>query len=456
MAGDSDEAVGSRERGHAPRALAHRIGRVAGRPVLRAGRLDEGDEQELRATALGGEPAGEARADGERGARAPPREPAHEGRDELVEREDRAGRESREEDDGLAPADREAERLAGLQIHAVDDEPRRSQSGHHVGDEVSASLARASREHDDVGGGEGALEDRPDRGGVVVDALHGEGHAPRLAHGVGEDRPVRVVDEPRAKRDAGSSQLASGRDDRDAGEAHAGHHVHAARGERARLARREHGARERDRLAAYDVGAGRGHGGAGDDGPSDEHGVALEVGVLDADDRVGPARQDGPGRDRNREALAHVLRRRVPGCEAACAAHEPRGALLLRPEHVTGANGESVEVGPVERRDVAGREHVGREHAVERVDERHALGHRRARRPGRVEAPLRLLDGDDGQELRLPHGETVRCRRPGATSPARPRATAATRARSRPRRPGARTRGAGRAPCRGSRGGRPR
>ena len=113
---DGDKAISAAEGGDGTGAFAHR---VRGEPVLT---LHQPDQEVLGSSAFG------IHAHGQRGIDALPTfhrqagEGAQHRCEELVKREDRGGRKSRQDDDGLAIGDRETDGLAGLEGNAVSDD----------------------------------------------------------------------------------------------------------------------------------------------------------------------------------------------------------------------------------------------------------------------------------------------------------------------------------------------
>ncbi len=142
---DRDEAVGAAPCGDGTRAFAHRI---RGESIVR---LHEADQQVFGASALG--------IDAHRQCRLrvmPPLERqacvrAQHRCNELVEREDRGRWKAGKDHHRLAARHRKADRLAGLQRHAVRDDARIREPADDAIGNVASAFRRATREDDDVG-----------------------------------------------------------------------------------------------------------------------------------------------------------------------------------------------------------------------------------------------------------------------------------------------------------------
>ena len=162
-------------------------------------RLDQPDQQVLRAADFAVHLDGESGRNDRPLLRAAARQQANHRRHEFVEGEDRRGRESRQHHHS-APAGRgEADRLAGLERHAVRDDPGIVEFGDHAIGHVARALAGSARQQHDVG--EFERVSQPFAQGV--DVVMRDAQPPRLAaqfaHGVGEHlrrwnrRPWRVA-----------------------------------------------------------------------------------------------------------------------------------------------------------------------------------------------------------------------------------------------------------------------
>ena len=88
-------------------------------------------------------------------------------RDEGVEGEDRRGRKSRQHRDRLAVGDGEAERLAGLQRHAMHQDAGLAELRHHAVREIAGALRGAAGQHHHVAFGERAAHRLLELCGVV-------------------------------------------------------------------------------------------------------------------------------------------------------------------------------------------------------------------------------------------------------------------------------------------------
>ena len=117
---------------------------------------DERHQHELLAAHLRRDPHRHARLDGLRGLRRQAGAGADHRRDEGVEGEDRRGRKSRQHRDRLAVGDREAERLAGLERHAMHQDAGLAELRHDAMREIARALRGAARQHHHVAFGERA------------------------------------------------------------------------------------------------------------------------------------------------------------------------------------------------------------------------------------------------------------------------------------------------------------
>jgi hypothetical protein len=225
---------------------------------------------------------------------------------------------------------------------------------------------------------------------VVADDPERDRLAPQHADGVGEHRRVGVVNGRGADRRAGGDDLVAGREDRDPRPADDLDRAPADRGEDAGLARGELGAPSQDQLAPRHVGPGEADPGPWRDGANHEQIPPVDRGVLDHHDRVGPARDHGPGREGcGRPRLDHPpgddARRQLLGVEP-----EPTGPFLGGTEGLLGAHREAVHVRAVERGDVDLGDHVGGQNPPERLGQRDALG---PQHPGPKPVPPAPLGG---------------------------------------------------------------
>ena len=126
--------------------------------------------------------------------RAAAGEQAEHRRDELVEREDRRGREAGQHDDGAPAGGGQADRLARLERDAVGDDAGIVELGDDAIRHVARALARAAGEQHDVGERQRSPQPRAQRAGVVGRDAEPPRLAAELPHRVGEDLRVRVVD----------------------------------------------------------------------------------------------------------------------------------------------------------------------------------------------------------------------------------------------------------------------
>ena len=314
-----------------------------------------------------------------------------------MEGEHRRGREARQDHHRLAVADREAERLSGLQGDAVGDDPGRAEAGDEPVRQIARALRGAAGEDDHVAVGEGA----PDRG-VERRLLVGTSAVEhRLAAVLGDrgayDRAVAVVDRRRTERQARRDELVAGREHADAGAAMDRDRRKAAGGEHADLARADHRAAPQQRLAPGDVGAGKADELARRRGAAhlDCRPVRCRdgLGVLDHHDGVGAARDRPAGRDRRRGAAGDRKTRGDAAGDHLRVEGERRRRARASAREIGGANGEAVDARAVEGRHVERRRDVLRNDAPERVGERHGFAPERPRPQRRLEAARPLRPG---------------------------------------------------------------
>ncbi len=168
---DLEEAVGLREACHRAGAFG---GRERDRPVLAR---DQRHQHEFLAAELRRNAHRHLGLDGARRFRRQARLGADHRRDESMEREDRRGRKARQHHQRLALDHREAERLAGLERHAVHDHARLAELRHHAMREIACALRGAAREQHHVAGLERGAHRKLERDLVVRKAA--ERHRPR-------------------------------------------------------------------------------------------------------------------------------------------------------------------------------------------------------------------------------------------------------------------------------------
>ncbi len=398
VAVDSDEAVGATEARHAAASLAHRIGGQATLLVL-----DESDEQIFQPAAftlrLDRQPGGSGLAVFVR----MPGEIAEQGRHELVEREDRRGRKAGQDHDGLLSLGGETDRLAGLERHAVHQDP-----GVELADDdrvqIALALGGATREQHHVGVLERVAQRRAQRGQVVPKGTTKARLTAQLANGVGQDATVAVEDEARPHRLSGLDDLVTGREDRDARPAHALDPLAADRREHTRLPRGEPGACKEHGLTATHVGSREAHGGARHPGRAHQH-VARVFGIdvrhLDRRDRIRASRQHAAGGNRRGGSLRHLDLRLDPGREDLVVEPQPDRLLLGATKGIRRAHSEPVHVRAVEARHVDRRAHVLGQDSAERVFERDRLGSQRRAADDGPPARLRLVAIEHLEKLGL-------------------------------------------------------
>jgi hypothetical protein len=326
-------------------------------------------------------------------------------RDELVEREDRRRRKARQDDDRLAVADGEADRLAGLERDAVRDDPRIAEPARDAIREISCALRRPTRKQHDV-----VLERARQRCGegrfLVADDTELHRLAAELGDRRADDRGVRVVDRAERQRRSRRDDLVAGRQDRHPRPPADADFGNADRGEDADLARRQHLTGAQHGLAARDVGAGIADVLACGDGAADlddARAVAFghDLGVLDHHDGVGAARQHRAGRDHRRTALADDFARDDAWRQQLGVEREPAPVFFAGAEGVGGLHREAVDVRSVEAGHVDRGDDVDAEDASERIAERDGLVAERREREVAAEALGRFVAAEDAQELRL-------------------------------------------------------
>ena len=114
-------------------------------------RLDQADQQVLRAADLAVDLHGQSRRNDRAFLGAAAGQQAKHRRDELVEGEDRRRREARQDDNRAAAGGREADRLAWLERDAVRDDAGVVELGDDAVRHVAGALARAARQQHEVG-----------------------------------------------------------------------------------------------------------------------------------------------------------------------------------------------------------------------------------------------------------------------------------------------------------------
>ena len=172
---------------------------------------DQRHQHEFLAAHLRRDPHRHARLDGLRGLRRQARAGADHRRDESMEGEDRRGRKARQHGDRLAVGDREAERLAGFQRHAMHENAGLAELRHDAMREIARALRRAARQHHHVAVGERAAHRLLQLGRVVGKCAERHRLAAGLGDGGGEDRAVGIIDAagPQAFRRAGPARRRS-------------------------------------------------------------------------------------------------------------------------------------------------------------------------------------------------------------------------------------------------------
>ena len=164
---------------------------------------------------------------------------------------------------------RQADRLAGLERHAVRDDPGIVELGDHAIGHVARALARSARQQHDVGELQRVLQPLAQGGDVVVRDAQPHRLAAQLPHGVGEHLRVGVVDLGGLHRLAGRDDLVAGRKDRDDRLSPDVDVRDADRGEHAGIAAGQQLAAAKHRLARGDVGSGKRYAAARRDRPGD-------------------------------------------------------------------------------------------------------------------------------------------------------------------------------------------
>ncbi len=283
----------------------------------------------------------------------------------------------------------------------MSDDAGRPQVGYGTVRNVAGTLRRAAREQDGVVR-QRAAQDIEEERSVIGDNAEGDRLASQLAYGVGEDRAVAVVNQSGPHRGAGRDQLVAGREDRDARPAHHGDLGEPQCRQHAGFARGQLLAAAQDDLASTNVRAGEGHVIARRHRPAQHQLAIANVGMLNHDDGVGPARQHGPGGDSGRGAGGDGVARRPASRQRLGVQPQRPRPVLARPERVGRLHREPVHVGAVEARHVERGGHVFGQYAPQRRQQRHRLRVQRPQVERRAEAALRLVAVDHVQELLLP------------------------------------------------------
>ncbi len=190
-------------------------------------------------------------------------------RDEFMEGEDRRGRESRQHRDRLAVDDREAQRLAGLERHAMDQHARRSQPRQDAIGQIARALGGAAGQHHHIARGERVAHRGFEHVLVVGKGAHGHGFAAGLGDRGGDDRAVAVIDRPGGSGAPGETNSSPVESTATRGRRSTGTSAKAAGREHADLARADALAAPQHRLAAGHVGAGKRHELPGADGAAE-------------------------------------------------------------------------------------------------------------------------------------------------------------------------------------------
>ena len=284
---------------------------------------------------------------------------------------------------GLSVGDREAERLAGLQRHAVHQDAGLAELRHDAMREVARALRRAAGQHHHVAFGERAAHRLLERRLVV--GKRAERH--RLAAGFGDggrdDRAVAVIDaagpqRARRARTSSSPVESTATFGRRTTSTSASPQAASMPISREPIAL----ALAQQRLAARDVGAGIGdelarrrrRGGSRSPARVSISSVCSIITTASAPRGTTPPVAmvvAVPGATSTFGAWPQAI---TSALSASCF-----GAPSLAPDGVGGAQREAVDIGAVERRHVERRDHVMRQHAAERCRERHALGRAAAR-----------------------------------------------------------------------------
>ena len=312
------------------------------------------DQHEFLAAEFGSDPHRHARSDGFCRFRRQSGAGADERRDEGVEGENRRGRKARQHDQRLVADHREAQRLAGFERHAVNENAGRTEPRHDAMRQIARAFRRAAGEHHDVARFERVAHGRFERGLFVRKRAERD----RLAAGFddrrGEDGAVAVIDAAGPERPARLDQLVAGREHRDARPAHDVDRRQTAGRQHADLARADLAAAAEQSLAARDVGAGIGDELAARRGAAQidrrRRGVLDQFGLLDHHHRIGAARDDPAGGDRGRGARHHFERRRNAAGDHFGVERKPLRRAVARADRIGRAHGKAVDIGAIERR----------------------------------------------------------------------------------------------------------
>ena len=397
-----EEAVRLGEGGDRSRALAQGEGEHS------LSTPDQADERELRTPSVARHPPRKVGAHRGAGSLAQAEAPPEDGRDERVEREDRGGREARQDHDALAVPGGEAERLARFEGHAVRGDL--AVRGHGALGHVAFALARPPREEHEVVVRQRVEQRLAHACLVVADDPQRLGLGADLPHGVDPEGRVRVVYLAGCQYGPGRDNLVSGGDHGHTGAAYAGHAGEDAGRESAGFAGGEVGATPQDHLAAGHVGSCRADPRARHGGMRHAHAaLSVDLRVLDHHDGVRAARDDRSGGHGDRLSRADLGHGGATGRYGLGRRLEEGGRGLVGSEGVLGADGPAVHVRAVEGGDVAGRGEIRGQDAAQGARQGHLLRLQGREVQDRVPALASDFRRQDVEELFLLHGPRYTC-----------------------------------------------
>ncbi len=181
---------------------------------------DQRHQHEFFAAELGRDPHRYARRDGFCSFLRQPGAGANERRDESVKGENRRGRKSRQHDQRLVADHRQAQRLAGFERHAVNQNAGRTKPRDDAMRQVAGAFRGAAGEHHDVAGLRALAHSGFERDVFVRKRAERHWFAASLDDGGRKDGAVAVIDAAGAQRVARLDQFVAGRQHRDARAAH--------------------------------------------------------------------------------------------------------------------------------------------------------------------------------------------------------------------------------------------
>ena len=323
-----------------------------------------------------------------------------------MKREDRGGRETGQHHDRLFVRDREAERLAGFERDAMHENAGRAELRDDAVRDVTGPFRGATAQDHHVAFGQGAAHRGFEDFFVVGKRAERDGEAAGLGDGGGHDRAVAVVDTGRFQLLPGLHQFVPGREHGNFRLANDIDGREPAGREHADLARADQCAAAKQGFATRDIGAGIGHelSGRGRAPQFDEQAILVldQFGLLDHHHGIGAARQHAAGCDRAGGAGQHFDFRRVAAGDHLRIEPEFQRRGVARLRDILRAQGEAVDAGAVEGRNIERGGNVMRQRAAECAVERNGFGREGREIEMRGKALLRFFRRHHLQELLLP------------------------------------------------------